>query len=211
LNIPENEDILLSEHFACHECGISLEEIEPRLFSFNSPYGACPECSGLGTKLEIDPGRVVPDPSLSLLQGAVKPWGIPRGHWYYMQIYGVANHYKMDITKPFKDLPKKFQDIVLYGSGDTNIKFSYESSTGRAKGEYNGPFEGVIPNLERRYKQTESEGVRSWIEDFMHTIPCNVCNGARLKREALAVTFRDKNINEMTRLAVGDSSNFSIP
>ena len=205
VNIPDKEDRLFSEHFACHECGISLEEIEPRLFSFNSPYGACPPCSGLGTKLEIDPERVVPDPSKSILEGALKPWGIPRSHWYYMQIFSVADHYKADITKPFKKLLKKFQNIVLYGSGSTHIRFNYKSLNGRARGEYYGPFEGIIPNLERRYRQTESQQIRTWIESFMHSIPCSECGGARLKKEALSVKFRGLNISEMTKMSIGEA------
>jgi excinuclease ABC subunit A len=208
VNIPKDEDRLFSEHFACHDCGISLEEIEPRLFSFNSPYGACPQCSGLGTKLQLDSDRVVPDPTKSILEGAIKPWGVPRGHWYYMQIYSVADHYKMDITVPWNKLPKKHRDIVLYGSGGTQIKFNYKSSNGRAKGEYRGPFEGVIPNLERRFKQTESQQVRTWIETFMHSLPCNECGGMRLKREALAVKFRGMNISEMTQMSIGAASKY---
>jgi len=205
VNIPGKEDRLFSEHFACHECGISLEEIEPRLFSFNSPYGACPSCSGLGTKLEIDPDRVLPDLSLSILEGAIKPWGIPRGHWYYMQIFSVADHYQVDIAKPLRKLPKNFQNVVLYGSGSTQIKFNYKSSNGRAKGQYYGPFEGVIPNLERRYRQTDSQQIRTWIESFMHSMPCDECNGARLKKEALAVTFKGINISEMTKMSIGEA------
>ncbi|MFC1537835.1 excinuclease ABC subunit UvrA [Candidatus Latescibacterota bacterium] len=208
VNISKDENRLFSEHFACHDCGISLEEIEPRLFSFNSPYGACPECSGLGTKLQLDKERVVPDPSKSILEGAIKPWGVPRGHWYYMQILSVADHYNVDITVPFNKLPKKFQNIVLYGSGGTHIKFNYKSSNGRAKGEYHGPFEGVIPNLERRFKQTDSQQVRTWIESFMHSLPCAECRGARLKKEALAVKFRGMNISEITQMSIGASAKY---
>ncbi|MFC1692785.1 excinuclease ABC subunit UvrA [Candidatus Latescibacterota bacterium] len=208
VNIPGERDTLFSEHFACHDCGISLEEIEPRLFSFNSPYGACPACSGLGTILEIDSEKVVPDPTLSILEGAIKPWGIPRGHWYYMQIFSVADHYGEDITKPYEKLPKKFRDVVLYGSDRTSIKFRYRSSNGRSKGEYNGPFEGVIPNLVRRYKQTESSQIRTWIGGFMRAVPCYECGGARLKKEALAVIFRDKNIHETTCLSIEEALSF---
>ncbi|MCE5251782.1 excinuclease ABC subunit UvrA [bacterium] len=208
LNVPETEDRLFSEHFACHECGISLAEIEPRLFSFNSPYGACPVCSGLGTQLEIDPEKVVPDDSISVMKGAIKPWGVPRGHWYYAQILSVADHYGEDLTKPFVKLSKKFRDIVLYGSGKTSIRFKYTSASGRARGEYYGPFEGVIPNLERRHRQTESQEIRTWIEGFMRSMPCHECNGARLKKEALAITFRGKNINDITVMSVDEALTF---
>lgn len=206
VNLPDtNEDRLYSEHFACHECNISLEEIEPRLFSFNSPYGACPACSGLGSTLEIDPEKVVTDASMSILEGAIRPWGTPRGHWYYAQIFSVADHYGIDLTRPFEQLSREFQQIVLYGSGQTAISMKYRSGSGKFHGEYRGVFEGVIPNLERRYHQTESQDIRTWIERFMRAMPCHACNGARLKPEALAVTFRGMNINETTRLSVEEA------
>ena len=208
INIPGGEDRLFSEHFACHECGISIAEIEPRLFSFNSPYGACPVCSGLGTKLEIDPEKIVPDQSISILEGAIKPWGVPRGHWYYAQIFSVADHYGEDLTKPFGKLSKKFRDVVLHGSGTTSIRFRYTSSTGKMRGEYHGPFEGVIPNLARRYRQTESQQIRTWIEEFMRSMPCHGCGGARLKKEVLSVTFRDRNINQLTGMSVEEALSF---
>ncbi|MHB9029375.1 MAG: excinuclease ABC subunit UvrA, partial [Candidatus Latescibacterota bacterium] len=206
VNITDKEeDRLFSEHFACHECNISLEEIEPRLFSFNSPYGACPDCSGLGSTLVIDPDRVVPDKSMSVLEGAIRPWGVPRGHWYYAQILSVADHYGVDLAKPFEKLPTEFQHVALYGSGRTAITFKYTRSDGKGQGQYRGAFEGVIPNLERRYKKTESQDIRTWIERFMRSMPCRTCNGARLKPEALAVTFRDMNIRETTQLSVGEA------
>ena len=203
INVPDSEDRLFSEHFACHDCGISLEEIEPRLFSFNSPYGACPACSGLGTKLEIDPEKVVPDPSLSIMEGAVKPLGSPRGHWFFQQIFTLADSMDEDITKPYSKLSKKFQRVVMYGSGKKSVRSA--GGSGRLKWERFAPFEGVISNLERRYKQTESSGVRTWIESFMRAVPCTECGGSRLKKEALAVTFREKNIHDMTKLSVGDA------
>ena len=208
VNIPDKDDRLFSEHFACHECRISLAEIEPRLFSFNSPYGACPVCSGLGTKLEIDREKVVPDRSLSILEGAIKPWGVPRGHWYYSQILNVADHYGVNIAQPFNKLPKKFKHVVLYGSGQKSIRFKYTSSNERFKGEFNSPFEGVIPNLERRYRQTESQQIRTWIEGFMRSMPCHECGGARLKKEALAITFKTKNIHEATDMSIGEALKF---
>ena len=208
VNVPGEKDRLFSEHFACHDCTISLEEIEPRLFSFNSPYGACPACSGLGTKLEIDPDKVVADPKLSIIEGTIKPWGVPRGTWYTTQVFTVADAFDVDISLPYGKLPKKFRDLILYGSGARTFRYRYRSSSGRAKGEYTAPFEGVIPNLSRRHKQTESQQVRTWIESFMRAVPCHECGGARLKKEALAVTFRDRNINEITTLSVGDALGF---
>ncbi len=206
MNRPDtNEDRLASEHFACHECNISLEEIEPRLFSFNSPYGACPVCSGLGSTLEIDPERVVPDHSLSILEGAVRPWGVPRGHWYYAQIFSVADHYGIDLAKPFSDLPKEFQQVVLHGSGRTAITMKYKSGSGRFRGEYRGAFEGVIPNLERRYRQTESQDIRTWIERFMRAMPCPHLQGGAPQTRSAGGDIPRMNINETTRLSVGES------
>jgi len=203
INVPGGEDRLFSEHFACHECGISLEEIEPRLFSFNSPYGACPACSGLGTILEIDPEKVIPDPSLSIIEGAIKPLGTPRGHWHFRQIFNLADRLGEDITKPFGKLSRKFQKIVLYGSGNTKVRVT--GGNRRMRWETFAPFEGVIPNLERRYRQTQSQAVRTWIEGFMKAVPCRECGGSRLKKEALAVTFKGKNIYETTRMPVGEA------
>jgi len=203
VNVPGGEDRLFSEHFACHECGISLEEIEPRLFSFNSPYGACPACSGLGTILEIDPEKVIPDPSMSIMEGAIKPLGTPRGHWHFRQIFNLADRLGEDITKPFGKLSRKFQKIVLYGSGSTKVRIT--GGNKRMRWETFAPFEGVIPNLERRYRQTESQAVRTWIEGFMKAVPCRECGGSRLKKEALAVTFKGKNIYETTKMPVGEA------
>jgi len=203
INIPDSEDRLFSEHFACHECGISLEEIEPRLFSFNSPYGACPSCSGLGTINQIDPDRIIPDKSRSILNGAVKPFGTPHGQWYFKQVLTLAEIFDDDISLPYSKLSAKLKKATLFGSG--KIKIKSKGGSGRFKWESNSPFEGVIPNLERRYRQTESAGIRTWIEGFMKTVPCHECEGARLKREALAVTFRDLSIRDMTDMPVGEA------
>ena len=143
INLPDKgEDRLFSEHFACHECNISLEEIEPRLFSFNSPYGACPVCSGLGATLEVDPDRVAPDKSLTILNGAIRPWGVPRGHWYYAQVVSVADHYGVDLNLPFEKLPKEFQDIIFHGSGKTAIAFKYSSKHREISGTIQGGVRG---------------------------------------------------------------------
>ena len=208
INTPGGEDTLFSEHFACHECGINLAEIEPRLFSFNSPYGACPSCSGLGTQLEIDPDKIVPDQGTSILDGAIKAWGKPRGHWTFQQVFTVADEYGVDLTVPYRKLPKKFRDTILYGSGSKRFKYRYQSKSGSARGEFYGPFEGVIPNLDRRHRQTDSQQIRTWIEGFMRSRPCHQCEGARLKKEALAVTFRDRNINNITTLSIAESLDF---
>jgi excinuclease ABC subunit A len=200
------EELLFSEHYACVHCGISYEELTPRMFSFNSPFGACPTCSGLGTKMEIDPDLVVPNPNVSIAQGAVAAWGNPIGSWYYHQIKSLADCYQFSLYVPFEKLKTEVKEVLLYGTGHKELKFRWENSEG--KGEYFGTFEGVIPNLERRYRQTESEAVREWIEKFMRVLPCPECNGARLKKESLSVKVGDLNIAELTNLSVKQTKKF---
>ena len=174
----DGADHLFSESFACTRCGISYEEPVPRLFSFNSPFGACPACSGLGSKMEFDPDLVVPDPALPLNQGAIAPWGEDMSNWHRFMVRGVADHYGVKMSTPFKKLTKKMQRILLYGSGDEEMKFKYTHGSGRGSGSYTSTFEGVIPNLDRRYKQTESGSVRQWLEQFMAISPCPECSGS---------------------------------
>jgi len=201
-------DTVYSEQFACQECGISYEEPQPRMFSFNSPFGACPVCLGLGYKMEIDPDMVVPDKSLSVAQGAIVPWGIPRGNYYFEMIRAVAEHYNISLRKPFKDLSEKAQRTLLLGSGRDEIKFSWERSDGKGVWENYNRFEGVINNLKRRYRQTDSEGIREWIERFMSVKSCEGCRGARLKKEALAVKLDGKSISEVTAYPVKLANSF---
>jgi len=200
------EDILFSEHFACAHCGISLGEIEPRSFSFNSPHGACPTCQGLGAKMELDPELIVPNPDLSLAQGAVQPWSrAATSDSYYAQlIQAVAQHFGFSIHVPWRELSKEHQDIILYGSGDELITVSYRDSYGRSR-KWETTYEGTIPNLQRRYRETDSEYIRSEIERYMTSVPCPACNGARLKPESLAVTVADKNIVAVTRMSVAEA------
>ncbi|MFQ6003126.1 MAG: excinuclease ABC subunit UvrA, partial [Candidatus Zixiibacteriota bacterium] len=206
VNVLGSEELLFSEHYACVHCGISYEELSPRMFSFNSPFGACPTCGGLGTKMEIDPDLVVPDPSISIAHGAVAPWGDPIGSWYYHQLKSLADHFQFSLYVPFQKLKPEVKDILLYGTGEEELKFRWEDSEG--KGEYYDTFEGVIPNLERRYRQTQSEAVREWIEKFMRVLPCPECNGARLKKESLSVKVADLNIAELTKLSVKQAKKF---
>ncbi|MGB8657415.1 MAG: excinuclease ABC subunit UvrA [Candidatus Zixiibacteriota bacterium] len=206
VDVAGKEEFLFSEHYACVHCGISYEELSPRMFSFNSPYGACPICSGLGTRMEIDPDLIVRDPSLSIAQGAIAPWGAPVGHWYYHQLKSLAEHYKFSLYVPFDKLSAEVKQIVLFGTGSKELKFRWENAEG--KGEYFGSFEGVIPNLERRYRQTESEGVREWIEKYMRILPCPACNGTRLKKESLSVKVSDLNIAQLTALSVKETKRF---
>lgn len=202
------KDHLFSEQAACVQCGISYEELSPRIFSFNSPYGACPTCSGLGQKMEIDPDLVVPNRALSINQGAIHPWGAEISNWYRHMLKGVARHYNFKFSTPFQDLPPRVQETILYGSGREQIQFEYEFSNGRGTGEYRGSFEGVIPHLERRYRQTQSSGVRQWIEQYMSISPCPDCKGARLKPEALAVIINRENIETVTEMSIKQARRF---
>ena len=193
---------LQSEHFACVECGISFEELEPRMFSFNNPHGACPECTGLGTSMEIDPELVVPNPTASIADGAVRPWSMRRvlDGMYRHALRSVCRHYGEDMHRPWGDLPERFRHIVLYGSGGKDVDFLYSSD--RAKYEVRRPFEGVIPNLERRFRETESSAARDMIAQFMATQPCPACGGARLRPEAVAVTVGGLSILDVTCMPI---------
>ncbi len=197
-----------SEQYACEKCGISYEEPTPRMFSFNSPYGACPECSGLGTRMELDPDLIVPDPTISINEGAVAPWGVPRGGYYFGLIDAVAKHYGFSMSKPFKDLPAKFQKVVLFGSGREQIKFVWNHSNGKGRWEHMDKFEGVVNNLRRRYRQTKSDGIRSWIEQYMSIKPCTACDGARLRPEALSVMVADYSIARVASMSVKKAKAF---
>ncbi|TYO97634.1 excinuclease ABC subunit A [Geothermobacter ehrlichii] len=197
---------LWSEHHACVECGVSYPEITPRMFSFNNPYGACPDCSGLGTRMYFDEELVVPDPDLSLRHGAVAPWETRSGVYYQNLLEALAEHYRFDIRTPFRQLPENVRRIVLYGSGDEKIRFFWDQ--GRRRHYYSKPFEGVIPSLERRYRETDSETVREQLERYMNVMPCPTCNGARLKLEMLNVRVGGKNIQEVCALSIAEAEAF---
>jgi len=204
----KNQDLLYSEQFACLNCNISYEEPSPRLFSFNSPFGACQTCDGLGQKMEIDPGLVIPDPSLSISEGAIRPWGgADMPNWYRYMLKGLAKHYDFKFSTKFNKLPEKVQKVILYGSGKEEITFEYEhmSGKGRGGGVYQAVFEGVIPHLERRYKQTESNNVRNWIENYMAITDCPACKGARLRPEALSVILDRETIDSVTAMSIKQS------
>ncbi len=202
------EEIMFSEHFACVECGVSIEELAPRLFSFNSPYGACPTCNGLGTRMEVDPALLVPDPKKSLKEGAVLAWGEGRDGWYFTQLRAVADHYNFSLDTAWEDLPENVRHVVLYGTGDEELTFTYERTNGKMQAEFKSTYEGIIPNLERRYKQTDSNYIRTWIEGFMNVRPCPECNGARLRKEVLSVLIQGKSIHDITRLSIGAAQEF---
>jgi excinuclease ABC subunit A len=200
------EEILFSARYACPHCGYSLNELEPRLFSFNNPAGACPTCDGLGVRQFFDPARVVADPSLALPAGAIRGWD-RRNAFYYQILESLARHYKFDIEKPFEDLPKKIREIILRGSGEESIKFTYVGDKGSVY-RRSHPFEGVIPNMERRYRETESDAVREELSKNMSHQPCLDCNGSRLKREARNVFIADQPIHQVTQLSLTSALTF---
>ncbi len=194
-------DMFYSEHLACPEHGVSLPEIEPRTFSFNTPHGACPECQGLGSKLEIDPELLIPDKERSLAEGAIiaLEWNGPRdqGGYYWQMIEAVAKHYHIDLNAPVQDIPEDKLKIILYGTGQQEIRIQFHGRNER-ESSYNTAFEGVIPNLERRFRETSSEFIRNKITEYMSDRPCPTCKGTRLRPEALAVTIDGHNIVEIT-------------
>ena len=197
------EDIYFSQHFACLECGISFEELAPRNFSFNSPYGACVRCDGLGTHLEVDPDLVVPDPDLSLDEGAIAPWGSRTTQYFDRLIESAAKAFKFRTDVPFRKLSQKARDVILYGSEDTEIHVRYRNRFNRIR-SYWTEFEGVISWLERRREDTDSDYARERYEQYFREVPCPECKGARLKPESLAVTIGGKNIAEACDICIGD-------
>jgi len=206
----KNEDLLFSEQFACLNCNISYDEPSPRMFSFNSPFGACQTCDGLGQKMEIDPDLVIPDTSLSISGGAIHPWGgAEMASWYRYMLRGLANRFNFKFTTPFNKLPAKIQKLILFGSSE-EIDFEFEHSSGKSKGAgvYTSTFEGVIPNLSRRYRQTQSASVRDWVENYMSISPCPSCKGARLKPEALSVIINRETIDSISDMPINKSLDF---
>ena len=194
--IRDSDRLVFSEQFSCLTCGTSMPELEPRIFSFNSPHGACPHCTGLGSQMEIDPDLVV-DPALSISEGAILPWG--SGADYYEQLaQAIAEKYEIDLDTPFEDLSESDQDLFLYGDEGERVYVSYRNRMGRRR-SYMAPLEGVVPNLERRYKETDSEYSRERIEEYMSVRPCPECHGARLRPESLAVKVGGIGIDEYTR------------
>ncbi len=200
----DGDETLYSEHFACHDCGISLEEPAPRNFSFNSPFGACPTCDGLGFRLEIDPRRIVPDEKKSIKNGAIETFNSAREGWYMRMLEQVAKHYGFKLTAPWHKLTEEQKNVALMGAKE-KIHFVFERDDEKYKGVWDhwAKWEGIIPNLQRRYRQTNSQGIREWIEGFMGKVPCTTCNGQRLRPESLAVRVHDKNIAEVSSLAIG--------
>jgi excinuclease ABC subunit A len=204
------EIMSFSQNFACDDCGISLQELTPRLFSFNNPYGACDNCDGLGALSKIDPDLVIADENLSIINGAISATGWANANkkdsMAYMYFTALADYYGFDVNTPYKDLPKDIQDIILYGTGDTNIPMNYERSYG--SGKYSAPFEGVITNLERRYNANTYDYVKNDIERYVNDVTCPKCHGARLNDEVLAVTINGVNIYEFTTMSIQKEMDF---
>lgn len=209
INVIDGEDILLSEKFACPDCGISIEELAPRMFSFNSPYGKCDSCDGLGTLLEIDKDLVIPDRDKSIMEGAIATWGegrLKEDSWTYSVLQALRKKYKFDLNTPIKDLGSKIEDMLLYGTGGEKLKVKYDKEY--SAGEFNHTYEGIIPSLKRRYMETNSDYIKNEIEAFMSNNPCPKCKGARLKPEVLAVTVGEKSIYEFCSLSIKDELDF---
>ena len=208
VNIIGEEDRLYSEHFACADCGISIDELAPRMFSFNSPFGKCERCDGLGTLMEIDENLVVPNKDLSIREGAISTWGEARmkeDSWTYCVLSALMGKYKFSLDTPYKDLPRKIQEILMYGESE-KLKVTYLKEG--VKAVYNHSFEGEINSLRRRYIDTNSDSIKADIEKYMSDNPCPKCKGARLKPEALAVTVGGKNIFEFTKMAIREELDF---
>ncbi len=207
VELADGPTLTFSEKFACVHCGISLPEIEPRVFSFNTPHGACPACHGLGSTREIDPGLVVPDGSVSIAKGALLPYGQLSFGWLEQAIESIAETFGVDLDTPWDDLPEEHRDLFLYGTGSTRIPLSYRNYEGRVR-HYTARFPGILAHLQRRHAETESEMVRQRIEEYMSDRLCPECGGARLKPASLAVTVGGRNIHEFTGFSVRDAVSF---
>jgi excinuclease ABC subunit A len=205
--VETGEEMLFSENFACPEHGVSLPELEPRIFSFNSPHGACPRCTGLGSQLEIDPDLLVPDPTLSIGEGALVPWSVGGSGFYESVIQAVADRYEIDLDRPWQDLTDEQQNLFLYGTGGDRVYVQYRNRMGR-KRSYMLAFEGIVKSLERRYRETDSTQQRERIEEYMSFRACPACKGARLRPEVLAVTVGERNIHQFTRMSVAHALEF---
>ncbi|MDQ0206725.1 excinuclease ABC subunit UvrA [Alkalicoccobacillus murimartini] len=207
VDVIDGEEILFSQHYACPICGFSIPELEPRLFSFNSPYGACGSCDGLGTKLEVDLDLIIPDHSKTLREHAISPWEPVSSQYYPQLLEAVCDHYGIDMDTQVKNLPSAQLDKILHGSGKDKIFFHYENEFGRVR-EGSVEFEGVVKNVSRRYHETSSDYIREQMEGYMRQKACPTCKGYRLKKEALAVKVNEKHVGEITSMSVKDAQKF---
>lgn len=200
-------ELLFSSNLACPDCGFSLDELAPRMFSFNSPYGACPSCDGLGNKLEVDPELVIPDSTKSISEGAIAPWEGSSSSYYTQLLQAVCDHYGIDQDTPIEQLTQEQRDVLLFGSKSEKLYFKYTNEFNQVR-EGQIIFEGIVHHVERRYKETSSDYIREQLESYMSQKPCPTCKGARLKKETLAVTIQEKNIDYVTRLSIGEAQQF---
>ena len=199
---------VFSEQYACQGCGTSLSELEPRQFSFNSPYGACDECGGLGTRKEVNPDLLITDPSISILEGVIRPWGDPSGHLRGSVIPGLAEAYEFEPNTPWGELDPDVRHAIIFGSDTMKIRFPYKSGSGKFKGHYEDLWEGVLTNIERRYRETGSEGVRRQLDEYMSTLPCGACEGTRLKPASRAVTIGGRSLGEIVEMSISEAGDF---
>lgn len=207
VDVMEQEELLFSQKLACPECGFSIDELAPRMFSFNSPYGACPDCDGLGVKMIVDPDLLVPNPEMTIEDGAFDAWAGSTSNYYPQFLAAVCEHYHIPRDKPVSSFTPEQMKKLFYGTGGERVRFRYENDFGHSK-EAMVPFEGIVHNLERRYRETGSDGIREYIEQYMSAKSCQSCKGHRLKPEILAVTIDSKNISYVTQLSIGEASDF---
>jgi len=207
VDVIGQEELLFNAKLACPECGFSIDELSPRMFSFNSPFGACPECDGLGVKMIVDPDLIVSNPQLTIDEGAFEAWAGSTSNYYPQFLRAVCEHYGIPTNVPVAELTPEQMKKLLYGTGGEKVRFRYENDFGHTRDAY-VPFEGIVHNLERRYRETASDGIREFIEQFMSAKPCGTCKGHRLKKESLAVTVGGKNIAHVTSLSIGEAQKF---
>ena len=200
----EGETLTFSQHLACLKCGRSYEELAPRNFSFNSPYGACEKCDGLGTTFEVDPDLIVPNPDLSISEGAIAPWAAGRSQYYSRLVESAAEEHKIPVDKPWSKLTEKQRKLILFGTGE-RVQVKFRNRYGRVR-SYSATYEGAVPWLQRRHTESESDAVREQIEGYMREVPCHECNGARLKPLSLAVTIDGRNIADLCDLSIGEAA-----
>ncbi len=207
IDVVDGPTLTFSQHLACATCGLSFDELQPRNFSFNSPYGACPACSGIGTRYQVDPDLVVPDPDRSIADGAIPMWAGAKGRYHQRVLEGVAAELGFDLHTPWRDLPDEVREAVLYGTGDRRITVSYTNRFGRRR-RWDTTYEGAIPYLARRHESAETDGAREYFQEFMREVPCDACGGGRLNPIALAVTVAGRTIHEVAELPLGELKAF---
>ncbi len=208
VDVMEKEELLFSQKLSCPDCGVGIEELSPRMFSFNSPFGMCPTCNGLGSHMKIDPDLIIPNKALSINQGAIAPYSNSAEDTYYAKMFkAIADYYKFDLDTPIADAPNELIDEILYGTGERELEFQFDSKFGGLR-TYKSPFEGVIPNFERRYHETNSDYMKDKIEEYTSNIPCPDCGGNRLKPEVLAVTVGGLNISKLTEMSIRQAIDF---